>query len=86
MSLQQVQYHFFKSTFYYIIHLDHGKLVTSRNMIPATSKPEGFSKGAREMWWNLVRDCTQPNPSNRPVISVVVARLYLIQHHIEGMF
>lgn len=65
---------------------DTHKLVPNRRPIPALNKPEGFSKEAREMWWSLVRDCTQQSPSDRPPMETVLARLGSILKIIKGIF
>lgn len=63
---------------------DYSKLVTSRNITPVEDKPEGFSKEARDLWWDLVRDCIQQSPAARPDMLSVVVRLNVILKLVKG--
>lgn len=60
------------------------KIVETRQVTLAFEKPEGFSTEARDMWWNLSRDCTQTNPKDRPNIGSIVASLSAIMKAING--
>lgn len=54
-------------------------------MAEVADKPEGFSEKDREEWWNLVRQCTQQNPTDRPIMSSVVSKLGDIYKSIQGI-
>lgn len=54
-------------------------------LLPANDKPHGFFKEEREMWWNLVRDCTHQNPNERPDMPYVLRLLEDIFKIIQGI-
>lgn len=58
--------------------------MTKRNTPPVQDKPNDFTKEAREMWWDLVKDCTQNDPNARPVMANVVRRLVEIFDEVNG--
>lgn len=76
---------FFWVSFFFPI-LDRAKVIRTSNMPVAHDKPEGFPKEERDLWWDLVRECTQKKPSDRPVMTNVVIRLNAIHKRIQGIF
>lgn len=61
-------------------------MVKGRNLSEVANKPEGFSKELKGMWWNLVGQCTQKDPKDRPTMASVVSKLYDILKAIKGTY
>lgn len=61
------------------------KIVSTRKPIVSMDTPKGFSKESREMWWNLMKECTHLDPKYRPSMPDIVDRLSSINNTIRGI-